>query len=57
VVDGRRQSNGSATRNQPISLARLSSFRPKIGRMAEIRPFPGHAAPTSEGHDIPARVL
>ena len=49
-MDAADQSNGSATRNEAISHARLSSFRPKFGQMAEIRPRAGHAdTPTRRG--------
>lgn len=36
------QSNRDATRNHARSLARLSGFRPDLGRASEIRPDAGH---------------
>jgi len=38
-LDAADHSNGSATRNEPISHARLSSFRPEPGQIAGTRDF------------------
>src|ERR1051325_6319603 len=50
-MDAADHSNGSATRNQPISHAWLSSFRPKLGQMTGIRPSAGHKTQdNNKGH-------
>jgi hypothetical protein len=52
-MDAADHSNGSATRNEPISHARLSSFRPKPGQMAGIRPSAGHGTGDDAQHRPP----
>jgi hypothetical protein len=48
-MDAADHSNGSATRNEPISHVRLSSFRPEPGQMAGIQPPAGQGDAEDEG--------